>query len=311
MDASKGEEADDCLQDRLGHADHAGGERAAHCRAHEVCPGEQTAGQDQQAEHGAEARVGFAETGSDLLRLPNEHWDSEEDGQGVEAADVQHLNSAALVDLGAALHEGEVAGLGEDAEPAHGVGVEVELEVAKGGHEGAQGDDVDAGGEEGGGEGLLEDDHREDEVDEGRAALDGAVHGDVHAMQGDEGQGGVEGEAEAAWQEVQALLQGVGRQLDHLEDAEEVEEEDCDDHLAGHDEEGVVELVAGDYGLVEEVHAQAADEIEARDSSRLLPAGALHPRFSPALLLLPSRVKPYLKQLKSAGTWQCNQLTAL
>jgi hypothetical protein len=33
-------------------------------------------------------------------------------------------------------------------------------------------------------------------------------------------------------------------------------------HLAGHDEEGVVEVVAGDDGLVEEVHGDGAAAVE-------------------------------------------------
>ena len=41
-----------------------------------------------------------------------------------------------------------------------------------------------------------------------------------------------------------------------------MEEDDCDCHLAGEDEEWEVEVVAGDDGLVEEVHAEAADEVE-------------------------------------------------
>ena len=51
----------------------------------------------------------------------------------------------------------------------------------------------------------------------------------------------------------------------HLKDSEEakqIEEDDCDGHLAGEDEEGEVEGVAGDDGLVQEVHAEAADEVE-------------------------------------------------
>ena len=51
----------------------------------------------------------------------------------------------------------------------------------------------------------------------------------------------------------------------HLKDSEEakqIEEDDCDGHLACKDEEWEVEGVAGDDGLVQEVHAEAADEVE-------------------------------------------------
>jgi len=51
----------------------------------------------------------------------------------------------------------------------------------------------------------------------------------------------------------------------HLEDSEEskeMEEDDCDCHLAGEDEERKVEVVAGDHRLVQEVHAEAAREVE-------------------------------------------------
>ena len=54
-------------------------------------------------------------------------------------------------------------------------------------------------------------------------------------------------------------------QLSHLkysEESKQIEKDDCDGHLAGEDEEGKVEVVAGDDGLVEEVHAEAADEVE-------------------------------------------------
>ena len=64
----------------------------------------------------------------------------------------------------------------------------VEGEVPEAGDEDAHGDEADAEGEEDGGEGLPEHHHGQHEVDEGRAALDGAVHRDVHPVQRDQGQ---------------------------------------------------------------------------------------------------------------------------
>ena len=69
----------------------------------------------------------------------------------------------------------------------------LELEVPEAGYEGTCCDQGYGGYEEGWGHRLLQDDHAEDEVDEGGAALDGAVHGDVHAVQGDQGEGRVGG----------------------------------------------------------------------------------------------------------------------
>ena len=164
--------------------------------------------------------------------------------------------------FGSSLHKGEIGGLCQHRKPTHGVGMKVELEVAKTGHQGAQCDDPHRGAQENGGESFLEQDHRKNEIDKGRAPFDGPVHRDVHAVQGDEGEGGVEGKAEAAGQEFHALLQRIGRQLDQLQDTENIQEHHGDHHLAGHYEEGVVELVAGDHSLVEEIHANAAGEIE-------------------------------------------------
>ena len=64
----------------------------------------------------------------------------------------------------------------------------VEGEVPEAGYEDADGDEADAEGEEDGGEGLPQHHHGQHEVDEGRAALDGAVHRDVHPVQRDQGQ---------------------------------------------------------------------------------------------------------------------------
>ena len=64
----------------------------------------------------------------------------------------------------------------------------VEGEVPEAGDEDAHGDEADAEGEEDGGEGLPQHHHGQHEVDEGRAALDGAVHRDVHPVQRDQGQ---------------------------------------------------------------------------------------------------------------------------
>ena len=82
----------------------------------------------------------------------------------------------------------DVTHLCEYWEGAHGVGVPVEGEVPEAGDEDAHGDEADAEGEEDGGEGLPEHHHGQHEVDEGRAALDGAVHRDVHPVQRDQGQ---------------------------------------------------------------------------------------------------------------------------
>ena len=97
-------------------------------------------------------------------------------------------------------------------------------------------------------------------------------------MQGDEGEGGVEGKAEAARQELHTFLQRIGWQLDQFQDTENVQEHHGDYHLAGHYEEGVVELVAGDNSLVEEVHADAAGEVEGCHHGSLARPISLYPK---------------------------------
>ena len=77
--------------------------------------------------------------------------------------------------------------------------------------------------------------------------------------------------------------------ITHLKDSEkakQIKKDDCDGHLAGEDEEGEVEGVAGDDGLVEEVHAEAADEVEGgcRDGAGL----ALHVHHRHYLLTIPT-----------------------
>jgi len=54
----------------------------------------------------------------------------------------------------------------------------------------------------------------------------------------------------------------VKSHLENSEESKEMEEDDCDCHLASEDEERKVEVVAGDHRLVQEVHAEAAREVE-------------------------------------------------
>ena len=72
----------------------------------------------------------------------------------------------------------------------------IKREVPQGGHHHPEGDQAHTEGEEGGGGGPPEDHHGQDQVDQGRAALDGAIHGDVHPVQRDQRERAVRGEAE-------------------------------------------------------------------------------------------------------------------
>jgi hypothetical protein len=49
----------------------------------------------------------------------------------------------------------------------------------------------------------------EDEADEWGAALDGSVHGDVHAVDGVQAEGGVQGEEDGGGQELAAVVKRV------------------------------------------------------------------------------------------------------
>jgi hypothetical protein len=52
--------------------------------------------------------------------------------------------------------------------------------------------------------------------------------------------------------------------LKFSEYSEGVEKYDCNDHLQGHDEEGVVELVGGNHSLVPKVQRDGTGSIEHR-----------------------------------------------
>ena len=151
-------------------------------------------------------------------------------------------------------------------------------EVPQGGHHDPEGDQADTEGEEGGGGGPPEHHHGQDQVDQGRAALDGAVHGDVHPVQRDQGERAVRGEAEGAGEELHPVPERVGGEVSKLQSPQEVQNYHSGQHLARHDEEGVVEGVAGHHGLVEEVHGDAAGEVEERHQRRLpiAPGQLLH-----------------------------------
>lgn len=47
---------------------------------------------------------------------------------------MEHLNSGAMMQLRSLLHKGEIGGLCQHRKPTHGVGMKVELEVAKTGN---------------------------------------------------------------------------------------------------------------------------------------------------------------------------------
>ena len=88
-------------------------------------------------------------------------------------------------------------------------------------------------------------------------------------MQRDQGERAVRGEAEGARQELHPLPERVSREVCKLESPQQVENYHSGQHLARHDEEGVIEVVAGHHGLVEEVHGDATGEVEEGHQGRL------------------------------------------
>ena len=83
-------------------------------------------------------------------------------------------------------------------------------------------------------------------------------------MQRDQGERAVGGKTEGAGEELHPLPQGVGGEVCDLKSPQDIENENRGQHLARHDEEGVVEVVAGHHGLVQKVHGDAAREVEER-----------------------------------------------
>ena len=295
LDTAECEEAEDGLEDGLGHAHEAGGEGGADRGAEELGVGEDTARDYEEAKHEAESGLQPVKGLADGGRLPQDYAEGQKDGQGVVAVHEDHLQDTLVALFRAFLYKSEVASLLiisssiiQQAQPGtnlsfchyyshlcknrecpHGVGVTIKGEVPQGGHHDPEGDEAHAEGEQGGGGGAPQHHHGQDEVDQGRAPLDGPIHGDVHPVERDQGERAVRGEAEGAGEELHALPERVGREAGELEGPQEVQHQHRGQHLARHDEEGIVEVVAGHHGLVEEVHGDAAGEVEERHKGRL------------------------------------------
>ena len=78
---------------------------------------------------------------------------------------------------------------------------------------------------------FFEDGDTEYEADEGRAALDGPVHGDVHSVQRAQAERRVQREANRRGKEVTAVLQAERREAEHSEQPESVQKSHCKSHL--------------------------------------------------------------------------------
>ena len=94
LDPAKCEEAEDCLEDGLGHAHKASGEGGADSGAQELRVGEDTARDNEEAEYeakpGLQSVQGLANGGG----LPQDDAEGQKDGQGVVAVHVDHLQDA-------------------------------------------------------------------------------------------------------------------------------------------------------------------------------------------------------------------------
>ena len=111
LDPAECEEAEDGLEDRLGHTHQAGGQGGADSGAQELGVGEDTARDDQEAEHEAELGVKVVQRLAYGGRLPEDDAQGQEDGQRVVAVHVDHLQDALVALLGAFLDKREVPGL--------------------------------------------------------------------------------------------------------------------------------------------------------------------------------------------------------
>ena len=105
------EEAEDGLEDGLGHAHEAGGEGGADRGAQELGVGEDTAGYDEEPEHQAEPGVQGVQRLADGGRLPQDDAQGQKDRQRVVAVHEDHLQDTLVALLGAFLDESKVTGL--------------------------------------------------------------------------------------------------------------------------------------------------------------------------------------------------------
>ena len=108
LDPSKCEDAEDCLEDGLGHTHKAGGEGGADCSAQELRVGEDTARDNEEAEYEAKSGLQKVQGLANGGRLPQDHAEGQKDGQGVLAVHVDHLQDALVTLLRAFLDESEV-----------------------------------------------------------------------------------------------------------------------------------------------------------------------------------------------------------
>ena len=111
LDPAECEEAEDGLEDGLGHAHEAGGEGGADRGTEELWVGEDTAGDYEEPEHQAEPGVQRVQRLADGGRLPQDDAQGQKDGQRVVAVDEDHLQDTLVALLGAFLDESEVTGL--------------------------------------------------------------------------------------------------------------------------------------------------------------------------------------------------------
>ena len=111
LDPTKCEEAEDSLEDGLGHAHEAGGEGGADCSTQELRVGEDTARDNEEAEYEAKPGLQSVEGLANGGWLPQDDTEGQKDGQGVVAVHVDYLQDALLTLLRAFLDESEVTGL--------------------------------------------------------------------------------------------------------------------------------------------------------------------------------------------------------
>lgn len=104
--STKCEEPEDCLNNRLGHANHAGGESGAHRGAEKLGVGEDAAGEDEETEDNGEAGVEAADGVSDLGGFTEDHGHGDEDREGVVTIDIEHFNNAFVIQLRTLLDQG-------------------------------------------------------------------------------------------------------------------------------------------------------------------------------------------------------------
>ena len=111
LDPAKCEEAEDSLEDGLGHAHEAGGEGGADCGAQELRVGEDTARDNEEAEYEAKPSLQSVQGLANGGWLPQDDAEGQKDGQSVVAVHVDHLQDALVALLRAFLDKSKVASL--------------------------------------------------------------------------------------------------------------------------------------------------------------------------------------------------------